>query len=34
MRNGNTFGSDVQYDSVRPGPLGAFAGPVLPNPNC
>src|SRR5216683_58986 len=34
MRNGNTFGGDAQYGSVGPTTLGAFAGPVLPNPNC
>jgi hypothetical protein len=34
MRNGNTFGGDAQYGSVGPSTLGAFAGPVLPNPNC
>jgi hypothetical protein len=34
MRNGNTFGGDVQYGTVGPGTLGAFAGPVRSNPNC
>ena len=34
MRNGNTFGGVAQYGSVGPGTLGAFAGPVLRNPNC
>jgi hypothetical protein len=34
MRNGNTFGEDAQYGSVGPGTLGAFAGPVRPNPDC
>jgi hypothetical protein len=34
MRNGNTFGGDAQYGSVGPGTLGAFAGPIRPNPNC
>ena len=34
MRNGNTFGQDAQYGSVGPGTIGAFAGPVRPNPNC
>jgi hypothetical protein len=34
MRNGNTFGGDAQYGSVGPTTLGAFAGPVRPNPNC
>jgi hypothetical protein len=34
MRNGNTFGGDAQYGSVGPGTLGAFAGPILRNPNC
>ena len=34
MRNGNTFGGLAQYGSVGPGTLGAFAGPILRNPNC
>jgi len=34
MRNGNTFGGDAQYGVVGPDTLGAFAGPVRPNPNC
>jgi len=34
MRNGNTFGGDAQYGSVGPGTIGAFAGPIRPNPNC
>ena len=34
MRNGNTFGGDAQYGAVGPGTLGAFAGPIRPNPNC
>jgi hypothetical protein len=34
MHNGNTFGRDAQYGSVRPGTLGAFAGPVRANPSC
>jgi hypothetical protein len=34
MRNGNTFGGDAQYGSVGPTTIGAFAGPVRPNPNC
>jgi hypothetical protein len=34
MRNGNTFGRDAQYGTVHTGTLGAFAGPVRPNPNC
>jgi hypothetical protein len=34
MRNGNTFGGDAQYGSVGPSTLGAFAGPILRNPNC
>jgi hypothetical protein len=34
MRNGNNFGGDAQYGSVGPTTLGAFAGPILPNPDC
>jgi len=34
MRNGNTFGGDAQYGSVGPDTIGAFAGPIRPNPNC
>jgi hypothetical protein len=34
MRNGNTFGRDAQYGKVGPTTLGAFAGPVRPNPDC
>jgi len=34
MKNGNTFGGDKQYGSVGPDTLGAFAGPVRPNPHC
>jgi hypothetical protein len=34
MRNGNAFGGDAQYGSVTPATIGAFAGPVRPNPNC
>jgi hypothetical protein len=34
MRNGNTFGGDAQYGSVTPDSLGAFAGPILSNPEC
>ena len=34
MQNGNTFGQDAQYGSVGPGTLGAFAGPIRPNPRC
>jgi hypothetical protein len=34
MRNGNAFGGDAQYGSVGPGTIGAFAGPIRPNPNC
>jgi hypothetical protein len=34
MGNGNSFGRDAQYGSVRPGTLGAFAGPVRSNPRC
>ena len=34
MRNGNTFGGDAEYGSVGAGTLGAFAGPIRPNPNC
>jgi len=34
MRNGNTFGGLAQYGSVGPGTLGAFAGPILRNPDC
>ncbi len=33
MANGNTFGKDLQYGTVGPGTLGAFAGPVLKNPS-
>jgi hypothetical protein len=34
MHNGNRFGRDAQYASVRPGTLGAFAGPVRANLSC
>jgi len=34
MHNGNKFGQDTQYGSVGPGTIGAFVGPVRPNPNC
>lgn len=34
MHNGNTFGGDKQYGSVGPNTVGAFAGPVRPNPEC
>jgi hypothetical protein len=34
MTNGNTFGGDKQYGSVGPNTIGAFAGPVRPNPHC
>jgi len=34
MPNGNTFGRDAQYGSVGPDTIGAFAGPIRPNPNC
>ena len=32
MRNGNTFGADGQYGSVRPTTLGAFASAIRRNP--
>jgi hypothetical protein len=34
MHNGNSFGRDAQYGSVGPGTMGAFAGPIRPNPQC
>jgi hypothetical protein len=34
LRNGRTFGGDAQYGKVGPGTIGAFAGPVRPNPAC
>jgi hypothetical protein len=34
MRNGNTFGGDSQYGRVTPKSLGAFTGPIEPNPTC
>ena len=34
MSNGDTFGADKQYGSVGPDTIGAFAGPVRPNPQC
>jgi hypothetical protein len=34
MGNGNTFGRDAQYGSVGPGTIGAFTGPIRPNPSC
>ena len=34
VREGQNFGGDAQYGSVGPGTIGAFAGPVLPNPGC
>jgi hypothetical protein len=32
MSNGNRFRRDAQYGKVGPGTLGAFAGPIRPNP--
>ena len=34
MHNGNSFGRLQQYGHVGPGTIGAFAGPVRPNPDC
>jgi hypothetical protein len=34
MRNGNSFGRLRQYGKVGPGTVGAFAGPIRPNPHC
>jgi hypothetical protein len=34
MHNGSTFGRDAQYGLVGPGTIGAFAGPIRPNPGC
>ena len=34
MTNGNTFGGVKQYGSVGPNTIGAFAGPIRPNPHC
>ena len=34
MRNGQTFGGDQQYGSVGPSTIGAFVGPIMPNPSC
>jgi hypothetical protein len=34
MTNGNTFGGAKQYGSVGPATIGAFASPVMRNPNC
>ena len=34
MRNGNTFGGDAQYGRVTPSTIGAFVGPIRPNPTC
>jgi hypothetical protein len=34
MRNGQTFGGVAQYGTVHPGTVGAFVGPVQPNPIC
>ncbi len=34
MTNGNTFGKEKQYGKVGPGTIGAFAGPIMANPNC
>ena len=34
MRNGNDFGAEAQYGTVRPGTLGAFVGPIMQNPQC
>ena len=34
MPNGNDFGGDAQYGSVAPGTIGAFVGPIMPNPQC
>jgi hypothetical protein len=32
MHNGSSFGGDAQYGSVGPTTIGAFAGPIRPNP--
>ena len=32
MHNGNGFGGDAQYGTVRPGSIGAFTGAIRPNP--
>jgi hypothetical protein len=32
MHNGRSFGGDAQYGSVGPTTIGAFAGPIRPNP--
>jgi hypothetical protein len=34
MSNGRTFGRDRQYGSVGPNSIGAFVGPIMPNPSC
>ena len=34
MRNGNTFGGDAQYGAVTATSMGAFTGPIQPNPGC
>jgi hypothetical protein len=34
MGNGNDFGGEAQYGTVRPGTLGAFVGPIMQNPQC
>jgi hypothetical protein len=32
MRKGRSFGGDAQYGSVGPTTIGAFGGPIRPNP--
>ena len=34
MPNGNRFGGDKQYGTVKPTTMGAFAGPIRRNPSC
>jgi hypothetical protein len=34
MNNGRSFGGVSQYGTVGPGTVGAFAGPVRPQPSC
>jgi hypothetical protein len=34
MNNGRSFGGVKQYGKVGPGTIGAFAGPIRPQPSC
>jgi hypothetical protein len=34
MNNGRSFGGFKRYGKVDPGTIGAFAGPIRPQPSC